>query len=397
METPEACRLRILFVDSSRHGWGTEQHFVEMVTELHRAGEEIRVVVRRGSGVDLLLEQRGIPRHSTPFRGGGDPRGLWKVAQVARHFSPEWIVTSRAKLYWPMVIMGLWLGVKVALFRHLTYFKHWHERQLLPRLADRFYVVSAFGRDVLAAEGAPAERLIPLYNPIDVVRFRPLDPEERARRRASLGFGPTDVLAGFAGRMEQSKGLIPLREALATAMARIPQLHMLWIGDGRERMATESFVQQGGQRSRHLFLGWQTEIERFMPLLDFLVVPSLAPETFGRVAAEAQACAVPVIVSAAGGLAEALLPGRTGLLLDSAPDSLRIGHAIESLARDGALRSRLGTAGMEFVRSHFGAEQIAAAFIESLRSAPSRSPAWAPAPESVAPADSVMSHIPLGN
>ncbi|MEJ0034484.1 MAG: glycosyltransferase family 4 protein [Gammaproteobacteria bacterium] len=385
--------MKLLFVDSSRYGWGTEQHFVEMVTELHRAGHDLRVVVRRNSGVDLLLEQRGIPRHSTPFRGGGDPRGLWKVIQVVRHFRPDWIVTSRAKLYWPVVIIGLWLGVRVALFRHLAYFKHWHERKLLPRLADRFYVVSEFGRDVLAAEGTPPERLIPLYNPIDVMRFVPLAPEERARRRAALGFKPCDVLAGFAGRMEQSKGLIPLREALALAMGRLAELRMVWIGDGRERAATESFVRDSGQRSRHRFVGWQTEIEKFLPLLDFLVVPSIAPETFGRVAAEAQACGVPVIVSAAGGLAEALLPGQTGQLLDSAVDCTSVCTAIESFVRDPILRARLGSAGIDFVRSRFGAEQIAAAFIRSLRSAPLALPAWEPSSASVS--QRVTEHLPV--
>jgi len=375
--------VKLLFVDSSRMGWGTEQHFVEMVTELSRTGHEVHVVVRRGSGVDLLLEQRGIRRHSTPFRGGGDPRGLWKVVQVARQFRPEWIVTSRAKLYWPMVIIGLWTGVRVALFRHLTYFKHWHERQLLPRLADRFYVVSEFGRESLAAEGVPAERLVPLYNPIDVARFVPLAPEERARRRAALGFRPSDVVAGFAGRMEQGKGVVPLREALATAMGRLPELQMVWIGDGRERAATEEFVQQNGWRSRHRFLGWQTEIEKFVPLLDFLVVPSLWPETFGRVAAEAQACGVPVICSPAGGLAEALIPGRTGVLLGSAVDSTTLCTAIETFTRDPMLRARLGAAGIDFVRSRFGSEQIAAAFIRNLRTTPFALPAWEPALEPI--------------
>jgi glycosyltransferase involved in cell wall biosynthesis len=373
--------VKLLFVDSSRFGWGTEQHFVEMVTELHRAGHDLQVVVRRNSGVDLLLEQRGIPRHSVPFRGGGDPRGLWRVIQVARQFRPEWIVTSRAKLYWPMVLIGLMTDVRVALFRHLTYFKHWHERKLLPRLADRFYVVSEFGRDSLAAEGAPAERLIPLYNPIDIARFVPLAPEERVRRRAALGFRVCDVIAGFAGRMEQGKGLVPLREALATSMGRLPELNMIWIGDGRERAATEQFVQDNRLQSRHRFLGWQTEIEKFVPLLDFLVVPSLWPETFGRVAAEAQACGVPVIVSAAGGLVEALIPGRTGLLLDSPVDSASLCTAIESFTRDAILRARFGAAGINFVRSRFGAEQIAAAFIRNLRTAPFALPAWEPLPE----------------
>jgi glycosyltransferase involved in cell wall biosynthesis len=392
MASPEARRVKLLFVDVSRFGWGTEQHFVELVTELHRAGHDLQVLVRRGSGVDLLLEQRGIPRHSVPFRGGADPRGLWRVVQIARQFRPEWIVTSRCKLYWPMVIIGLWTGVRVALFRHLTYFKHWHERKLLPRLADRFYVVSEFGRDALAAEGAPAERLLPLYNPIDVVRFVPLAPEERAHGRAALGFRACDVVAGFAGRMEQSKGLIPLREALAMALGRLPELQMVWIGDGRERAATEQFVQDYGLCSRHRFLGWQTEIQKLLPLLDFLVVPSLAPETFGRVAAEAQACGVPVIVSPAGGLVEALLPGRTGILMELPVDSPKLCTAIESLARDPILRARLGAAGIDFVRTRFGAEQIAAAFVGNLRTAPFALPAWEPGPE---PASQLVTDDPL--
>ena len=385
--------MKLLLVDSSRHGWGTEQHFVELACSLHEAGHELHVVVRRGSGVDQLLESRGIPRHSTPFRGGGDPRGLWKVAQVVRRFRPEWIVTSRAKLYWPMVIMGLWMGVKVALFRHLTYFKHWHDRQLLPRLADRFYVVSEFGRDVLALEGAPAERLVPLYNPINVVRFCPLAPEERARLRAALGFTPDDVVAGFAGRMEISKGVGSLREALPLAMRRLPQLKMLWIGDGSQRVETMNFAADHGCAARQHFVGSQLQVEKYIGILDLLVAPSIAPETFGRVAAEAQACGVPVLASAAGGLVETFEPGETGLLLDSPADPAKISAAIVLLASDSSMRARLGAAGIEFVRARFAAERITAAFVENLSATPATPATWLRDPKAVT--HLVLRHLPL--
>jgi glycosyltransferase involved in cell wall biosynthesis len=367
--------MKLLLVDSSRAAWGTEQHFVELTCALHEAGHELRVVVRRGSCVDQLLADRGIPRCSTPFRGGGDPRGLWNVARVVRDFRPDWIVTSRAKLYWPMVIMGLSMGVRVALFRHLTYFKHWHERQLLPRLADRFYVVSEFGREVLAREGAPAERLVPLYNPINVRRFCPLDPQERAGIRAGLGFAPGDVIAGFAGRMELSKGVGTLSDALAIAMGRLPQLKMLWIGDGAARADTEQFATKQGYGARHLFTGSKLHVEKYIGILDLLIAPSLAPETFGRVVAEAQACGVPVLASAAGGLAETFEPGRTGLLLDSPADPAALCDAIESLVRDPQMRARLGAAGVEFVLARFASDIIAAAFVENLSAAPATSAA----------------------
>jgi glycosyltransferase involved in cell wall biosynthesis len=376
MATRKSRRVKFLFVDSSRLGWGTEQHFVELTCALHDAGHELRVVVRRGSGVDELLANRGIPRHSTPFRGGGDPRGLWKVAQVIRDFRPDWIVTSRAKLYWPVVIMGLSMGVRVALFRHLTYFKHWHERQLLPRLADRFYVVSEFGREVLAREGVPAERMVRLYNPINVRRFCPLDPQERARIRAELGFAAGDVIAGFVGRMELSKGVGTLREALTIAMGRLSELKMLWIGDGQARADTEKFATLRGHGARQLFVGSKLHVEKYIGILDLLIAPSLAPETFGRVVAEAQACGIPVLASAAGGLAETFEPERTGLLLDSPADPASLADAIELLVRDAPMRARLGAAGVDFVRARFAAERIAAAFVENLSAAPTTSPIW---------------------
>lgn len=361
--------MKLLFVDSSRAGWGTEQHFVELVSALRQAGHDVKVIVRRGSGVDQLLQARDVPRISTPFRGGTDPRGLYAVVKCVRRFAPDWIVTNRAKLYWPMIIIGLSTSTKVALFRHLAYSRHWHERQLLPRLADRFYVVSRFGRDVLARAGTPFDRMVPLYNPINVERFRPLSETKRARLRAELGFGPDDMIAGFAGRFEQGKGVVTLREALALAMKQSPQLRMIWIGDGREHEATQGFVHRNGHSARHRFLGWQPEIEKFLPLLDFLVVPSQVPETFGRVAAEAQACAVPVLASAAGGLAETFLPNETGLLLQDPNNAALLATAIGHLAANPHICKSLGARGMKFVRARFAAEGIAAAFIADLSGA----------------------------
>lgn len=49
---------------------------------------------------------------------------------------------------------------------------------------------------------------------------------------------------------------------------------------------------------------------------DFVVVPSILPEPFGRVAIESFACGRPVIASAAGGLTEIVTDGVTGFLFE---------------------------------------------------------------------------------
>jgi hypothetical protein len=85
------------------------------------------------------------------------------------------------------------------------------------------------------------------------------------------------------------------------------------------------------------------------------------------------------------------------MLLPAPLDGVRLCNAIESLARAPELRAQFGAAGIEFVRAQFGAEQIAAAFVENLRRAPFALPVRAPELRRVAPADSVMPHASLGN
>ena len=369
MAAREGLRLRLLFVDSSRNGWGTETHLIELVKAVYAAGHDVRVVARRGSVVDTLLAETSVPRISTPFRGGADPRGLWAVIRTVKTFDPDWIVTNRCKLYWPMIAIGLLLDVRVALFRHLTYLRRWNQRRLLTRLADRFYVVSQFAQDVLVAGGAPRERLTPLYNPIDTLRFQPSPPARRRSLRAQLGLRDEDLVVGFVGRIEESKGVVPLREAMNTLMHRMPTLKMLWVGDGAAAPRTRAFAAATGHGDRHLFAGWQPQVERYMATLDVLIAPSIEPETFGRVVAEAQACGVPVIASGAGGLKEAFLPGGTGLLVERV-DTETLIIAIERLIRDRALRTRLAERGPEFVGNRFAADKVAAAFVRHLAAMP---------------------------
>jgi glycosyltransferase involved in cell wall biosynthesis len=149
----------------------------------------------------------------------------------------------------------------------------------------------------------------------------------------------------------------------------MPALKMLWVGDGSAAPGTRAFAASTGHGERHLFAGWQPQVERYMATLDVLIAPSLEPETFGRVVAEAQACGVPVIASGAGGLKEAFLPGVTGLLVEHV-DAETLMKAVEHLLRDQRLRARLAARGPEFVRARFAADKVAASFTRHLAAIP---------------------------
>jgi glycosyltransferase involved in cell wall biosynthesis len=356
--------MRLLFVGTDSGGGGAGTHFVTLATALAEAGDDIAAVVRPGSPVDNWLA--GGPVHARPgiFRNVFDLRGARAVVEAVRRQRPDWIIGAFSKEYWPLVVLGRSLGVRVALFRHLSVPMKRGTVMLIPRLADRFIVVSKSMRAALVAQGVPAERLSMLPNPIDLRRFRP-DAAARAGRREALGLAPDDVLVGYVGAFHMGKGTHLLADALDGAMAERGDLHSVWVGEGRAAQAVAERLAASPHSRRHHLLAWTPDPTTTYAALDILAVPSITIEGFGRVAVEAEASGVPVLASAIGGLPEAVQDGVTGRLLPPG-DRAAWTTAILQLARDAETRNRYAAAGPAFAASHFDATVIAAKFRELL-------------------------------
>jgi glycosyltransferase involved in cell wall biosynthesis len=105
--------------------------------------------------------------------------------------------------------------------------------------------------------------------------------------------GPVVV---YVGKLIENKGVQVLFEALRGVDARAV---VVGFGDYRERLealAPPGTLFTGALEHRHLV--------HLLPLCDVAVVPSIFPEAFGMVAAEAAAAGVPPLVAAHSGLAE---------------------------------------------------------------------------------------------
>jgi glycosyltransferase involved in cell wall biosynthesis len=100
-----------------------------------------------------------------------------------------------------------------------------------------------------------------------------------------------------------------------------------------------------------LFLGQRNDVPRLLGAVDLLVQPSLS-ESFGLAVAEAMSCAVPVIATAVGGLAELIKDGETGLLVPPA-DSKALADAIIILLDNSHRREIMGQAGRRRIEERF--------------------------------------------
>jgi colanic acid/amylovoran biosynthesis glycosyltransferase len=162
----------------------------------------------------------------------------------------------------------------------------------------------------------------------------------------------------FVGRFVEKKGIGYLLDAMRALEGEGAAVDLILVGDGP---MAEALKRQAATLAHARFLGWlpNQEVRRVMRDALAICVPSVKAQTgdsegLPNVVLEAMACAVPVIGSKVGGLAEAVEHGRTGFLVPPA-DPLAIADAARRLLDDRALRSRMGFAAWTTATERFSA------------------------------------------
>lgn len=351
--------MKFLFVGTNPENSGASTHFVALAQAMAEAGHDVGVVAYPGGLIARELAASNVHLYEATFRNAFDPRGYIKVIAAARKSRPDWLVGNFGKEYWPLVLIGRLLRIRVILFRHRTPPMKRISAYFLPRMAHRFFAVSQHARAAYLERGIPANLVRVLYNPVNMARCRP----NAFKRRAilsELGLDDDAIVLGYSGRMHGSKGIFTLLHAANEAMAMEPRLHCLWLGDGPEASELRADAASAPFARRHHFLGWIHEVHAYYSAMSMLAFPSTATETFGRVSIEAQAAGVPVLASDIGGIPETLNAGVTGLLLPPGRrDAWR--KAILSLC-DPAVREPMSQAARAYVKANFSGAVIAETF-----------------------------------
>ncbi len=168
--------------------------------------------------------------------------------------------------------------------------------------------------------------------------------------------GPPRIL--FTGRLIQRKGVDYLLRA-AQIVTHHTQAQFVITGDGDERVRLEALSRELGLGSRVNFLGFVTneQLNEEYAQCDVWVNPAIVDdrgdtEGLGVGAIEAYAHGKPVIASRVGGIPDAVLHERTGLLIPE-KDPNALASAILDLLANPAKGRRLGAAGQEFARQRF--------------------------------------------
>lgn len=361
-----------------------QSHLRGQIRAIVAAGHEVALISSDGPEVPDLSVISGtcfrcieIPRKIAPIR---DLIALWKLIKLFRRERYDIVHSTTPKAGLLTAIAGRVAGVPVRL--HTFTGQVWMEKRgttrYLAKMADRLtafldsqcYADSASQRDFMVAEGIAGAAQIKVLEAGSLagVELQRFDPKrwapQRHTIREELRISRSAVVISFIGRVTRDKGIQELVTAFQSLRRGSAECVLLLVGPrDPDWHDLSSEVRDALERDPSIIcVGYSSEPERYLAITDIFCLPSYR-EGFGNVAIEAAAMGVPTVGTEIVGLRDAIVGGKTGLLVPP-KDATALARALATLMADPELRRTMGEQGRLRASANFDARRINAAVIE---------------------------------
>ncbi len=373
--------MRIVHVIARLNVGGAALHVLQLAREQQRRGHDVLVVAgtlaEGEESMEYVADELGLhvlklPALQRPLSLRADSGAIRRLVGILRTRRPDVLHTHTAKAGATGRIAALLAGsgrpktVVHTYHGHVLsgYFSHRWERvfrrieSVLAHATGTLIAVSDEVRDDLVRLGvARAERFVVVPYGFDLPEWSDADDEARARIRSELGLEDDTFLVGWAGRLTAIKRPLDLVRTLRAVVDDGVDGVLVLVGDGELREETEALARELGVAERTRFAGFQRRIREWYAAADASLLTS-ANEGTPVVAIESLAAGRPVVATRAGGTGTVVRDGESGYLLEIG-DVDGLARRLGELARDPALRRRLGDAGAADVRERFATARMA--------------------------------------
>ena len=351
--------LSILHTESSV-GWGGQE--LRILTEMEgmaRRGHRVHLLTARRADILPAARARGLAVDALPIEAkklsGLRAVRRWLATSgdmfdvINTHSSTDaWLVgLARTTLRSPPpVVRTRHVSTPVNVSRTTQW--------LYQRATDHIVVTGEALKAQLVRENRyDAARITSVRTGIDLTRFRPFDP---ATARARLGVDARPAVA-IVATLRDWKGHDDLLDAWIRLREGIPDWQLLIIGDGPRRAHLEARVAALRIGNDVRFTGNQDDVPAWFACAEVATLPSYGDEGVPQSLMQAAACAVPAVSTPIGAIAEAVVDGKTGLLVPPR-DVPKLAEALTRLMTDGALRERMGEAARAYAQENFGIDRM---------------------------------------
>ena len=378
-------RIRVVQLLATGSNGGAQEHLYNLVTRIDRERYDVSIVALSAGSAIRRLERTGVPVCVID-----EPDDDAAIEAVATHLAAVGADVVHAHMYRAEVVgtQAAWrlagLGRRrpyVVSTVHSSRIRSDEDRALLRRLTPKIDQLIAVSKAIVRKiedEGRVGAPVTLIYNGVDLQRY--VDQEACCTLHEEYDIPDGAPIVGVVARLEPEKGHPTLLDAWPRVLERVPNAHLLIVGEGSRREALEAQAldlglmapqsplmqpqaSQTGTTSTTVrrtsphsvtFTGRRDDIPSVTAALDVAVLPSYR-EAQGLSILEAMALSRPVVASNVGGIPEMIENGETGLLVPP-HDAEALGDAIARLLTDHPYADTLARAGHDLVYERFCVE-----------------------------------------
>ena len=361
--------VRVLQVVRPAAG-GMKGHVLQLSAGLRTHGFECEIACPGDSELVHDALEANLTVHPVPIVGPlnplRDPLAIVSLAEVIRERRPALVHAhgSKAGLIARMAVL---LAGRVptivtvhnqVLYGSISPLMRWvyvtMERRLARRTARIITVSEALRREMVDVFGLDPALVTTVYNGLDLGPF--LAGSDRAKARERYGIPAGALAIGLAARFAPQKALDVLVEAAVPVLERHPDARLVLAGSGPLLEFVRTRARASSVRDRILFPGLETDMPGLLSALDIYASAAIA-EGLGLGTIEAMAAGLPVVSTTAGGTPEVVEDAVTGVLVPPGK-AAQLTEALLRLAKDPALRRRMGEAGRARALERFTEERM---------------------------------------
>lgn len=345
---------------------GVETLSANLVPELQRRGHQIVVVTSHGRyKVPDTTHFNGIPVHRFHFRQAISNNSLPQIVRIRRSiselkrdFQPDVIhihITDPSIYFHMSTRKSHPAPLLLSLHQGYSHFdlEH-HQNSLFHRALQEAEWVTGVSEMTLA----DSRKLAPSIKARSSVVYNGLQPLSQPPRQ--LSFDPPHILC--PARLVPQKALHLAIDAFATIHKHFPTSMMTIAGNGVLRSELEQQVIELGLADNVRFTG-EVKPDEMPYFLQTATVVLLSSDTEGlpMTVIEAGQMARPVVSTDVGGVAEAVVNGKTGILVKPG-DSSKLASAIIDLLKQPEKMQRMGDAARQHIQEKFSLSTCADAY-----------------------------------
>jgi glycosyltransferase involved in cell wall biosynthesis len=347
--------MHVLQLELGRHLYGGARQVIYLTGGLPAFGVESTLVCPPDSAVARVASARGLRIREVPMCGDLDVGFVTRFRRLIDELSPDIVhVHSRRGADTLGGLAARRAGVPSVLTRRV-------DSRGLPIISPlkykSFHKVIAISDTIykqLKDAGVPPAKIHRVRSAVDPAEWQVSWSREQFLREFDLQ--DAHVVAAVIAQLIPRKGHRYLLDALLKITTVSPGLRVICFGRGRLENSLRKAVADAGLEDIVRFPGYRDDLPEFLGHCKLLVHPAVR-EGLGLGLLEAQAAGLPVVGFRVAGVAEAVVDGRTGVLV-AARDSTALAAAMAELYDNQARREAMAVAGRDRIGTEFGLDQM---------------------------------------